>query len=193
MSEQSCAGDEPDETVTHLRRGRKLPDTALPSTTGEPVSLAQYDGWSVVYCYPWTGRPGLPDPPNWDNIPGAHGSTPQTESFANLHSAFRQVGVSIFGLSTQSRDYQQDMAKRLKIPFAILSDEDFAFADALALPRFETGGVTYLKRLTLTIQNGRLRRVFYPIAAPDTHPREVLAWISAYLNYRVAPRLPNTP
>ncbi len=184
---------EPDETIVHLRRGLTLPDTALPCTTGGPVSLAQCDGWSVVYCYPWTGRPGLPDPPNWDDIPGAHGSTPQTVSFANLHSGFRQVGVSIFGLSTQSRDYQQDMTKRLKVPFAILSDEDFVFADALALPRFETGGVTYLKRLTLAIRDGRVQRVFYPITVPETHAREVLAWISAHLNYRVEARLMNTP
>lgn len=189
MSEPSQLGQEPDETLAHLRRGLKVPEIALPSTTGAPVSLARHAGWSVVYCYPWTGRPGRPDPPNWDDIPGAHGSTPQTLSYASLYSGFLQVGVSVFGLSTQSSDYQQEMTQRLHVPFAILSDEQFAFSDALSLPRFETGGVTYLKRLTIAIRDGLVQRVFYRVAVPETDAREVLAWISAHLNYSVEARV----
>jgi hypothetical protein len=42
---------------------------------------------------------------------------------------------------------------------------------------FETGGVRYLKRLTLAVRDGRIERVYYPIAAPAAHAREVCAWL----------------
>jgi peroxiredoxin len=68
--------------------GQALPDVELPATTGAPVNLRRLPGSTVIFCYPWTGRPGLPDPPGWDNIPGAHGSTPQAQAYAALHADF---------------------------------------------------------------------------------------------------------
>ena len=56
------------------------------------VNFAKLAGMAIVYCYPWTGRPGLPNPPDWDDIPGAHGSTPQAEGFRDLYAGFQQVG-----------------------------------------------------------------------------------------------------
>jgi peroxiredoxin len=154
-----------------------MPDIALPTTARRSVSFAALAGRSVVYCYPWTGRPGVANPPGWDGIPGAHGSTPQAEGFRDLHAGFQQVGAVVFGLSTQSTAYQAEMAARLGLPFEIVSDEAFALQQALALPVFETGGVRYLKRLTLAIRDGRIERVYYPIAAPAAHAREVCAWL----------------
>ena len=58
---------------------------------------------AIVYCYPWTGRPGLPNPPGWDDIPGAHGSTPQAEGFRDLYAGFQQVDAAVFGLSIAVR------------------------------------------------------------------------------------------
>ena len=69
---------------------------------GTQVNFAQLSGRSIVYCYPWTGRPGLPNPPGWDDIPGAHGSTPQTEGFRDLYAGFRRSDAAVFGLSTQA-------------------------------------------------------------------------------------------
>src|SRR6185295_17246332 len=115
-------------------------------------SLARLEGRTIVYCYPWTGRPGQPNPPDWDDIPGAHGSTPQTEGFRDLYAGFRQVGAEVFGLSTQAGDYQREMAERLRVPFTIVSDEHFVLQRALALPTFAAGGVTYLRRLTLCLR-----------------------------------------
>ena len=166
-----------DGGASHLKRGQRLPDIALPTTAGRSVSFAQLSGRSIVYCYPWTGRPGLPNPPGWDDIPGAHGSTPQTEGFRDLHAGFQQVGAAVFGLSTQSTAYQGEMVVRLGLPFEIVSDEAFALQQALSLPTFSTGGVRYLKRLTLAIRDGRIERVYYPIASPAAHARDVCAWL----------------
>lgn len=166
-----------DGGTRHLKRGMRMPDIALPTTAGREVSFARIPGMVIVYCYPWTGKPGLPNPPDWDHIPGAHGSTPQAEGFRDLFAGFLQVETPVFGLSTQSTEYQHEFSKRLGLPFEIASDERFTLARALDLPTFATGGVTYLKRLTLAIRDGRIERVYYPVSSPASHPREICAWL----------------
>jgi len=166
-----------DGGARHLKRGRRMPDIALPTTADRQVSFAGLAGRAIVFCYPWTGRPGLANPPGWDDIPGAHGSTPQAEGFRDLEAGFRQLGAQVFGLSTQPTAYQRELTERLRLPFEMVSDEGFELQRALALPTFATGGVTYLKRLTLGIRDGRIERVYYPIAAPGAHAREVCAWL----------------
>jgi peroxiredoxin len=62
------------------------------------------------------------------------------------------------------------------VPFPILSDAQGKFAKALGLPSFETGGVTYLKRLSIIVCDGKVEIVFYPIRKPEVHARDVLKW-----------------
>ena len=166
-----------DGGTRHLKRGQRMPDLALPTSGGSKVNFARTTGMAIVYCYPWTGRPGLPNPPNWDDIPGAHGSTPQAEGFRDLYAGFQQVDAAVFGLSSQSTAWQRELVDRLNLPFEIVSDERFALQRALALPTFATGGVTYLKRLTLAIRDGSIERIYYPIPSPNAHAREVCAWL----------------
>jgi len=166
------------DTVDHLRPGLSLPDMSLATTEGAAISLATLPGGSLVIVYPWTGRPGLPNPPNWDDIPGAHGSTPELEGFRDLSAGFAKHGVALFGLSTQTTDYQRAMVKRLGLPFSILSDVEREFSNRLGLPAFVTGGDTYLKRLTLLIEDGRIAHLFYPVREPERHAEQVLFWLS---------------
>jgi len=42
-----------------------IPEVSLISTTGEKVDLSRIHGWSVVFCYPMTGRPGYKIPEGW--------------------------------------------------------------------------------------------------------------------------------
>jgi Redoxin len=81
----------------------------------------------------------------------------------------------VFGVSTQSTDYQQEMVKRLEVPFEVLSDEHFALIKALRLPTFTVDGMTLNKRLTLIARNGHIEQVFYPVFPPDKHADEVIA------------------
>jgi peroxiredoxin len=166
-----------------------MPDIALPATDGDRVSFAARAGWTVIFCYPWTGRPGRPDPPGWDAIAGAHGSTAEAEGFRDLHSAFADLDVGVFGLSAQTTDYHRELAERLRLDYCLASDAGLRFAGALRLPAFETGGERYLKRLTLVIRDGSLEHVFYPVHPPDAHAREVLAWLAAKLGYGIESRL----
>jgi len=162
------------DQADHLQPGMALPRVTLPSTAGPDICLAAYPGRSVLLIYPWTGRLGLPNPPDWDVIPGAHGSTPEIEGFRDLAVAFAQIAVGLIGLSGQTSLYQREMVERLSVPFPILSDARDRFGAALRLPRFATGGETYLKRLTLILKDGLIETVFYPVRAPEAHAGEVL-------------------
>lgn len=175
MSEWTYPAPKNDDAAAHLVAGVALPDHELPTTTGDRLSLARISGLSILFVYPWTGRPGIPDPPDWDRIPGAHGSTPEALGFQNLIKQFAARGIQVLGLSTQSRDWQREFSSRLGLTYPLLSDSEFKVANDLKLPRFETGGQTYLKRLTLMCLDGRIVRAFYPVHPPDRHAEELLA------------------
>ena len=164
------------DAADHFKPGSVLPAVSLRTTGGTGIDLAALTGRSVVIVYPWTGRPGHPNPPDWDQIPGAHGSTPELEGFRDRHADFMRLGVRLFGLSRQTTDYQQELAARLALTFPILSDAGGDFAAALRLPSFATGGETYLQRLTLVIENGRIETVFHPVPDPAQHAAELLLW-----------------
>ena len=177
MSEWPYPAPQDDGGAAHLVAGAPLPDFELPTTTGDRLSLARVSGLSIVFFYPWTGKPGVTNPPGWDHIPGAHGSTPQAQGFQSLLEDFQARGIQILGLSTQSRDWQREFAARKGLTYPLLSDGEFKVADALRLPRFEAGGTTYLKRLTLMCRDGQIVRAFYPVHPPDRHAADLLAML----------------
>lgn len=94
----------------HLTPGMRLPAIALPATDGGTIALAAIEGRCLVIVYPWTGRSGLPNPPDWDSIPGAHGSTPELEGFRDRFADFAALGLRLFGLSRQATVYQRELA-----------------------------------------------------------------------------------
>jgi peroxiredoxin len=155
----------------------RLPPVALPSTAGERVDLSGLPDRTVVYCYPRTGRPDEDLPQGWDEIPGARGCTPQSCAFRDHHAELQALGTRVFGLSTQSMEYQREAAGRLHLPFGLLSDEGLTFAKALGLPTFEVEGMTLIKRLTLIVDDGWVEKVFYPVFPPDENAEEIVRWL----------------
>lgn len=178
MSARAFPAPVDDGGARHLVRGLPMPPIALPTTAGTNVNFAEQPGWALLFVYTWTGRPSVANPPDWDAIPGAHGSTPQAEGFRNLHWAFRQQGAEIYGLSVQTTDWQRELAERLDLPFSLVSDAELRLQRALRLPTFETGGAVYLRRLTLALKDGAIERVFYPVHPPQAHARDLLAWFN---------------
>lgn len=168
-----------DGGARHLQAGLSLPDLALASTAGGSVSLRQLPGRSVVFIYPWTGRPGYADPQGWDDIPGAHGSTPQAAAFRDSYDAFLDADVEVFGLSAQDTVYQSEFVQRMGLPFAMLSDVELVLQHALQLPTFTIGDTVYFKRLTLILNAGVIRHCLYPIRDPSGNAAEVLAVVQA--------------
>jgi peroxiredoxin len=170
---------EDDGAADHLT-GMKCADIPLRATDGTRVNLAGLPGRSVVYAYPKTGIPGQEMPAGWNDIPGARGCTPQSCAFRDHFAELTALGVThVHGLSTQSTAYQREAAERLHLPFSLLSDEPLAFAEAMRLPTFEVEEETLLKRLALVIDDGVIRKVFYPVFPPDRNAADVIAWLSS--------------
>ena len=165
-----------DGAADHLV-GLRLPAKPLAATRGEQATLADQPGWLVIYCFPRTGQPDVEPLAGWNAIPGARGCTPQSCGYRDLHAELQQLGVVVFGLSTQTPAYQREAAVRLGLPFALLSDEGHEVLDALSLPEFEVEGTRLLRRLTLICRNGRIEHVRYPVFPPDADAAESLAWL----------------
>jgi len=167
-----------DGGAAHLA-GMVVPAVSLLATDDTRVTLSSIKGRTVVFAYPRTGEPGkiaLVD--DWDMIPGARGCTPQTCSFRDLFAELKAAGAAhVFGLSTQSNEYQTEMASRLHLPFPVLSDEKLELTRVLNLPTMEVAGLTLIKRLALIIDDARIRHVFYPVFPPDRNAGDVLEWL----------------
>ena len=172
-----------DGACDHLR-GMRLPSVPLLSTAGRMVDLSAMRGRTAVYCYPRTGLPDKEVPKGWDEIPGARGCTPQSCGFRDRHGEFEALSTRVFGLSTQTTDYQREAVTRLRLPFDLLSDKDLAFTRALRLPTFEFAWAfgdqpaVLVKRLALVLTDGRIEQVFYPVFPPDRNAEQVHAWLA---------------
>jgi len=163
--------------------GMKLPDIDLLATDGSVVNLSAQKRKTVIYCYPMTGKPGVPLPEGWDDIPGARGCTPQSCAFRDHHAELSALGADVFGLSTQNTDYQKEMAERLHLPFLVLSDADFVFCQAMRLPTFEVNGMRLLKRVTMIADKGiadkgTIMRVHYPVFPSNSDAAWVISQLS---------------
>jgi peroxiredoxin len=171
---------EDDDAAGHLV-GMTIPAVSLRATNDTAVTLSELKGRTVVFGYPRTGEPGkigLVD--NWDMIPGARGCTPQTCSFRDLFAELKAAGAThVFGLSTQSNEYQTEMAGRLHLPFPVLSDEQLDLTHALDLPTMEVADLTMIRRMALIIDDAKITHVFYPVFPPDRNAGDVLAWLQA--------------
>jgi len=158
-------------------QGRELPDIELSSTKGAPVGLREAAAGSLVlYVYPATGRPGIPMPEGWDDIPGARGCTPQNCAFRDHAAELTRLGARLHGLSAQPLEHQREFAERESMPYPLLNDSELRLARTLGLPTFDVEGRRLYKRLTLVAREGRIEKVFYPVFPPGSDAAEVVAW-----------------
>lgn len=158
--------------------GTRVPPLSLPSTAGGIVDLQDAAaGTLVLFIYPRTGKPNVPPPRGWDEIPGARGCTPQACAFRDRYVELRALGADVLGLSAQTLADQQEFARRAHLPYPLLSDPQLSLASALRLPTFEVEGMRLYKRVTLIALRGVIARVFYPVFPPEANADDVLAWL----------------
>lgn len=165
-----------DGACDHLL-GRMLPAVSLISTAGEAVLISAYAGTLVIYFYPMLGRPDSSPLLGWNDIPGARGCTPQTCAFRDSYAELKRLGVEVLGVSAQRLEDQQEAHARLQLPFDLFNDGQLILAQALRLPTFEYTGLRLIKRLTIIVTGGVIRKVFYPVFPPDENASEVIAWL----------------
>jgi peroxiredoxin len=176
-----------DGAAAHLT-GATIPDIALESTRGDAPSLRELCAKpTVLFFYPRTGVPGQPPrrgfhDEQWEEIPGARGCTPQSCGFRDRHDELLSLGIQIFGVSTQSRDYQLELKHRNGIRFDYLSDAQLTLSSSMNLPTFEfpieSGGPNRLiKRMAWFVDGNTIAMVWYPVFPPNENAAQVITWL----------------
>ncbi|NRB43088.1 MAG: peroxiredoxin [Pseudomonadales bacterium] len=158
--------------------GIHLPDLELSTTYNDQVNFLSLSGCVVIYIYPMTGRPEVTLPDGWDQIPGARGCTPQSCSFRDHYQEIEKLNATVYGLSTQSTDYQLEAANRLHLPFPLVSDVNLEFITNLSLPTIKVEGMVLSKRITIIAYDGIIKKVFYPVFPPNENANQVIGYLN---------------
>ncbi len=162
----------------HLN-GMHFPNEAFKTTSGGTQNLSQVQATVVLYIYPMTGRPDIDLPDNWDAIPGARGCTPQSCSFRDHYAELQSLNAQVYGLSAQDTDYQLEASERLHLPFPLLSDNKLKLKTLLNIPTFTVDAMELYQRITFIIQDGMIKKVFFPVFPADKNAKNVLSWLQA--------------
>ena len=165
-----------DGAAKHLT-GLYLPAIELNATIGKTIQLNALKGKYVLYVYPMTGQPNVALPEGWDSIPGARGCTPQSCSFRDHADELAKLNTKVFGISSQTTEYQLEVKNRLHLPFELLSDTSFLLKELLGLTTFCAGNIELYKRLTMIIDNCQIVKTFYPVFPPDKNVNNVIDWL----------------
>lgn len=167
----------PDDGACDHLIGASIPSIQLRSTSGETISLSDFKKRLVIYLYPMTGPSEIPLPDGWDEIPGARGCTPQACSFRDHYKELQALDTQVFGMSTQTSEFQIKEKARIHLPFDLLSDENIVFAKSLKIPLHFVDNLVLHKRVTLIFSEGRVVKFFYPVFPPNKNIDEVLLWL----------------
>lgn len=154
--------------------GKRLPALELQWMPGAWLDLRTLGSRPLVlYCQPGVDQ-------------GARGAatqlgadTAESRAFAARSLELTAMGCRVVSVSAQSATHQLEIATREAQPHIMLSDDRLELAEEIGLPTFEHDGVCLYERLTLIARDGRVEKVFYPIADVTAHAAEVVEWLRA--------------
>ena len=110
---RTCPVPTDDGACDHLVSGTRMPSVSLLSNRGRTVNIVDASfAKAVFFFYPRTGKPSVPSPEGWDEIPGARGCTPESCSYRDRYNEFKTLDYEIFGVSTQSTEDQMELSER---------------------------------------------------------------------------------
>ena len=99
-----------------LEIGSQAPDFTLPDQNGEPISLSDFRGQTVVlYFYPKDSTPGC---------------TRQARAFAAVYEELQQLGAVVLGVSRDSSASHLRFIQKNGLPFRLLSDPERTVLEA---------------------------------------------------------------
>lgn len=145
-------------TGLNVREGQKAPDFSLPDQHGDAVRLTDQRGkWVVLYFYPKDDTPGC---------------TKEACSFRDNIVGIQQLNATVLGVSVDSVLSHEKFAKKHRLNFQILSDNQFQVTKEYGvLTRFM--GESYARRSTVVIDpKGTIRKIF-PSVRPENHAIEI--------------------
>lgn len=147
-----------------IKTGEKAPQFTLPDQDGNPVSLADYAGKTVVlYFYPKADTPGC---------------TVQACGVRDHLPNYTEAGAVVIGISPDPVKAVKKFADKQSLDFALLADEDHAVCETYGVwAEKSMYGRKYWGALRATFiigPNGIVAHVI-PRVTPRTHDDEVLA------------------
>ncbi|QCC52872.1 peroxiredoxin [Halapricum salinum] len=116
--------------------------------------VCQYDRPTVVYFYPRDDTPGC---------------TIEAEGFDDSLSAYREAGVTVYGVSTDDVESHREFADEYDIAFDLLADPDGNIADSFDVP-VENGAAA---RTTFVVVDGQVVATYEGVH-PEGHAADVL-------------------
>ena len=146
-----------------IQTGDRAPTFTAQAHNGQQVSLADFQGKSVVvlYFYPKDDSPVC---------------TKEACAFRDAYEDFVRAGAVVIGVSSDSLDRHQAFASGNRLPFLLLADEDGSLRKAFGVPKtlgLLPGRVTYV-----IDREGVVRHVFSSQFSADRHVAEALAIVA---------------
>ena len=146
-----------------LQPGDRAPDFTLPDQHGDPVTLSELQGKTVVlYFYPRADTPGC---------------TTQACGVRDHRADYEQAGAVVLGVSPDSVNAVDKFDQKFGLSFPLLADEDHAVAEAYGVwVQKSRYGRTYMgnERTTFVIgPDGRIANVMRNVR-PAEHDDLVL-------------------
>lgn len=153
-----------------IESGQTAPEFTLPDQDDNSVSLADRDGYAIVYFYPQANSPGC---------------ATEACSFRDSWDVFKNRGVTVFGISDDPVSDLSSFAAEYDLPFHLLSDTDGAVSKAY--------GSYGEKNLHGNVVEGVFRNSFvvdpdgkialtYEGVNPEAHAKEILADLESLNN-----------
>jgi len=141
----------------------KAPEFTLPDQNGEPVSLKDLRGKTVVlYFYPRADTPGC---------------TIEACEFRDSYKKIQKTGVVLLGISPDTPKAQKKFEEKFDLPFTLLGDADKKVANAYGVMKEKNmygRKVIGVARTTFVIgPDGKIKHVFNKVK-PEGHADEVL-------------------
>lgn len=141
-----------------LKKDQPAPDFALKDQDGVVVRLSDFKGKPLIlYFYPKDDTPGC---------------TAEACTFRDSFEVFSDAGAVVVGVSSDSPESHKRFAKKYRLPFRLLSDEDESAKKAYGV--YSMLGLLS-GRVTFVIDGkGVVRHVFSSQFQPKKHVDEAL-------------------
>ncbi|MEI6100933.1 MAG: thioredoxin-dependent thiol peroxidase [Eubacteriales bacterium] len=151
-----------------LESGTIAPAFTLPDAAGNPVSLLDFYGKTVVlYFY---------------SKDGTGGCTRQAQAFRDAYDGFLKKGVVVIGISRDTSAAHKKFIEQNNLPFILLSDTELTVLKAYDVWKEKN---MYGKKVWGTVRTtyvitpeGTIQRVF-PKVKPDTNAAEILDYLKS--------------
>jgi len=147
-----------------LKEGQAAPAFELPADSGDPVSLKDFKGQSVVlYFYPRDLTPGC---------------TQEACEFRDQWTAVKKKGAVVLGVSADTVKKHQAFKEKHSLPFPLLSDEKKETLKAYGVwkkKKFMGREFMGIVRSTFLIdKSGKIAKIWSPVSLKG-HVEEVVS------------------